>query len=62
MDLGDRTLKVIHTPGHSPGHHQLYVPVTMIGTIEKGFEGLSNEGKLAQGNGIFDFGEFQIHI
>lgn len=115
MDLGDRALKVIHTPGHSPGHccfyepdrkylysgdliyrgcldafypttdpqqffqsvrkvralsvrrilpghHQLYVPVTMIGTIEKGFEGLSNEGKLAQGNGIFEFGEFQIHI
>lgn len=26
MDLGDRTLKVIHTPGHSPGHCCFYEP------------------------------------
>lgn len=115
MDLGNRTLIVIHTPGHSPGHccfyepdrkylysgdliyrgcldtfypttdpqqffqsvrkvqvleikrilpghHQLYVPVTIIGKIKEALSGLSKEGKLTQGNGVFDFGDFQIHI
>lgn len=115
LDLGDRKLTVIHTPGHSPGHccfyepdrkylfsgdliyqgcldafypttdpqlffesvrkighldisrvlpghHQLNIPVDIIGRIENGFSKLSDEGKLKQGNGLFDFGDFQIHI
>lgn len=115
IELGNRKLTVIHTPGHSPGHccfyeaareylysgdliyqgcldafypttdpqqffqsvrkiqklevsrilpghHQLCIPTAMIGEIEKGFCQLSSEGKLIQGNGIFDFGNFQIHI
>lgn len=45
-----------------PGHHKLCIPTTIIDKIEKGFSKLSNEGKLKQGNGIFDFGDFQIHI
>lgn len=45
-----------------PGHHQLSIPVDIIGRIENGFHKLSNEGKLKQGNGVFDFGDFQIHI
>ena len=115
LDLGNRKLMVIHTPGHSPGHccfyesdrkylfsgdliyegsldafypstdpqlflqsvrkiqnlsinrilpghHQLSIPVDIIGRIENGFSKLSDEGKLKQGNGVFDFGDFQIHI
>lgn len=115
IELGNRTLTVIHTPGHSPGHccfyepgrkylysgdliyrgcldafypttdpkqffqsvrkvqvleinrilpghHQLDIPVTIIGKIEESLSGLSIEGKLTQGNGVFDFGDFQIHI
>lgn len=115
MDLGNRKLIAIHTPGHSPGHccfyepdrtylysgdliysgcldafypttdpqqffqsvkkikaleisrilpghHQLCIPITIIGKIEKGFSRLSEEGKLTQGNGVFDFGIFQIHV
>lgn len=115
LDLGNRKLMVIHTPGHSPGHccfyemdreylfsgdliykgcldafypstdpqlffqsvrkiqnlsinrilpghHQLNIPIDIIGRIENGFRKLSNEGKLKQGNGVFDFGDFQIHI
>lgn len=115
IDLGDRKVVVIHTPGHSPGHccfyepdkkylysgdliysgcldafypttdpqqflcsikkvqaleinkilpghHQLCIPNTIISRIEKGFNKISDEGKLKQGNGIFDFGDFQIHI
>lgn len=45
-----------------PGHHQLNIPVDLIDRIEKGFSNLASCGKLEHGNGIFDFGEFQIHI
>lgn len=115
LDLGNRLLRVIHTPGHSPGHccffepekgflysgdlvykgcldafypstdpqlfwqsiriiqslstnrilpahHQLHIPVSLVHNIEKGFSSLAACGKLIQGNGIFDFGDFQIHV
>lgn len=115
IDLGNRTLQVIHTPGHSPGHccfyepdrgwlysgdliykgcldafypttdpllfmhsvekvrklhlekvlpahHQLNIPVSLVDKISKAFDELYYQGKLWQGNGTFDYGEFQIHI
>lgn len=34
----------------------------LIDRIEKGFRELAHKGKLRQGNGVFDFGGFQIHI
>lgn len=45
-----------------PGHHQLGIPVDIISRIENGFSRLSDEGKLKQGNGVFDFEDFQIHV
>lgn len=115
LDLGNRTLQVIHTPGHSPGHccffeqdrgwlysgdliykgcldafypttdpisfmhsvekvkalslerifpahHQLDISVSLIGEIADAFQSLYQQDKLKWGYGIFDFGEFQIHI
>lgn len=115
IDLGNRTLKVIHTPGHSlghccfyeqdrrwlysgvliykgcldsfypttdsvvfmrsvekvklleiksvlPAHHQLNVSISLIDEIANAFQSLYQQGKLWQRNGVFDFGEFQIHI
>lgn len=115
FDLGDRTVEVIHTPGHSPGHlcfydrerkylytgdlvyrgtlyafypttdpldymesiqkirkydvskvlpghHELQIPVSIIEEIHQGFTTLYDEGKLVQGNGVFSFGQIQIHI
>ena len=115
LDLGNRNLTVIHTPGHSPGHccfyeaerkclysgdliykgcldafypttdpqqfyqsvkkigalkidkvlpahHQLSIPVSIIYRIEKAFCELNEQGNLVQGKGVFDFGDFQIHI
>lgn len=115
IDLGHRTLQVLHTPGHSPGHccfyepgrsylysgdliyrgcldafypttdpqlfaasvkkvqrlnisrvlpahHELAIPVDLIDRIDSAFNGLARSGKLKQGSGIFEFGDFQIHI
>ena len=115
ITLGNRRVKVIHTPGHSPGHccfyeiekgylysgdliykgcldmfypttnpklfaqsiskvneldvhrilpghHGLDVPVNMISQIKKAFFDLEKAGELEQGKGIFEFGEFQVHL
>ena len=115
IDLGNRNVQVIHTPGHSPGHicfyerekeylysgdliyqgkldafypttnpydffqsiqkvqqlrikkilpghHKLHIPVELIAEIEQGFKELFQAGKLKQGNGIFEFQNFKIHI
>ena len=115
IDLGNRTLQLIHTPGHSPGHccfyeqdrgwlysgdliykgclyafypttdpqlfynsvkriqkykisrilpghHQLSIPVSMIDKIEGAFAQIERNGNLKQGNGLFEFGDFQIQI
>ena len=45
-----------------PGHHRLNIPVSLIDQIQEAFEHLHRTGKLVQGNGLFDFGDFQIHI
>lgn len=45
-----------------PGHHRLDISPALIGEIESAFCRLSEDGKLRQGGGIFDFGAFQIHI
>lgn len=115
LDLGDRLIQAVHTPGHSPGHccfyepergylfsgdlvykgclyafypttdprlfynsvkrvrklnlarilpghHQLNIPVSLIDEIEAGFAQIEKSSKLKQGSGLFDFGDFQIHI
>ena len=115
LELGGRSVRVIHTPGHSPGHCCFYEPdrkylysgdliyggcldafypttdpilfyqsiqrvrqldiqqilpghysldisVDIIGKIEKAFRKLDFSGQLIHGSGIFDFGDFQIHI
>ena len=115
IHFGNRKLKVIHTPGHSPGHccfyeeekgylfsgdliykgcldafypttdpfafmqsvnkiknlvvkkilpahHQLNICVDFIDDVANAFNGLYRQNKLQQGNGVFDFGDFQIHI
>lgn len=115
LDLGNRLLTVIHTPGHSPGHccfyeqerkylysgdliyrgcldvfypttdpklfrqsvkkvqqldinrilpahHQLTIPVDIVNRIAIAFDSLEDSKQLRQGSGIFDFGDFQIHI
>ncbi len=44
------------------GHHQLSIPVSMIDEIETGFAQIEKNGKLKQGNGLFEFEDFQIQI
>lgn len=115
IDLGSRTLVVVHTPGHSPGHccfyepgrkylysgdlvyrgcldafypttdpqqflqsvtkvraldirrilpghHSLDIAPDIMERIENAFQQLESSGNLVRGSGIFDFGDFQIHI
>jgi len=115
IDLGNRKIKTIHTPGHSPGHccfyeeekgylfsgdliykgcldafypstdpfafmqsvnkiknllirkilpahHQLNICADFIDNVANAFHGLYRQNKLQQGKGVFDFGDFQIHI
>ncbi len=115
IQLGSRELKVVHTPGHSPGHccfyeserkylysgdlvykgcldmyyestdpqlflesikkvksldisrilpghHELTVPVQIIDKIESALGTLFVQEKLQHGSGVFNYGDFQIHI
>lgn len=57
-----RRLKNLRIRKILPGHHQLDVPVSLIGSIEEGFRKLEEKGRLIQGSGMFDFGDFQIHV
>ncbi len=45
-----------------PGHHRLDISSALIAAIDAGFEQIFLADKLKHGGGIFDFGEFQIHI
>ena len=115
FDLGGRTIRVLHTPGHSPGHccfyelekrylysgdlvykgcldafypstdpllfyqsvkrlleldvnrvfpghHDMEIPVSLIGEINECFSQIEQNGQLKQGKGLFDFGDVKIHI
>ncbi len=115
IDLGNRVLTVLHTPGHSPGHCCFYEPArktlytgdliyagcldafypttdpllfrqsvqrlltlevkrllpahhrfpadpSLIARVDRAFSELADKGCLEQGSGLFDFGEFQIHV
>ncbi|MBR2384549.1 MAG: MBL fold metallo-hydrolase, partial [Clostridia bacterium] len=115
IELGNRRLQVLHTPGHSPGHccfyekergylysgdliysgcldafypstnpiefmnsvdkirkldiqkicpshHEINIPIGIVDRIYDAFCEIHSQNKFQHGNGIFDFGDFQIHI
>lgn len=45
-----------------PAHHRLDVPIDIIERVDKAFDDIKRSGKLAHGGGIFDYGDFSIHI
>lgn len=57
-----KKIQVLEIKKILPAHHQLNIPVNIINRIETGFSKLADEGKLKHSGGIFDFGDFQIHI
>lgn len=115
IDLGNRKIEIIHTPGHAPGHicfyeaerqtlytgdliyigtlfmfypstdpvayynsihrltklnikricpahHDLDIPITIIADIDHAFADLKEQNLLKHGSGIFDYGNFQLHL
>ena len=115
IDLGNRKIRVIHTPGHSPGHlcfydeskkylfagdliyegkldayypttnpiqfrnsinkirkldikrifpghHNLNISNDLLEKVSNAFEELYQNGSLKQGNGIYKYEKFSIHI
>ena len=45
-----------------PGHYSPDLPVSFIESVLSAFSQLLLEDKLKQGNGVFDFGDFQLHL
>jgi len=57
-----KRIETLHVDRILPAHHQLVISDDMIRDVAKAFEELEKQGKLKHGEGIFDFGEFQIHF
>ena len=57
-----RTVRSLPVRRAFPGHHRLDIPVSLIDEIDCGFEKLRRGGLLKRGNGVFDFGRFQIRL
>lgn len=45
-----------------PAHHTLDISSDFIKAVDDGFQSIYTQGKLRQGNGIFEFKNFSIHI
>ncbi len=45
-----------------PGHHSLAVGADLLRRAAGAFDSLEKEGPLTHGRGIFDFGDFSIHM
>lgn len=57
-----KKIKNYHINRILPAHYSLKVPTSFICKIDKGFSELYLSNKLKQGNGIFKFNGFSIHI
>lgn len=55
-------VKRLHLEKILSAHHQLDISVSLEDEMANALSELYQRGKLQQGNGVFDFGEFQIHI
>ena len=62
FDLGNRVLQVIHTPGHSPGHHTIDIQPSIIEAISDALSELEKDGKLHHGSGLHFYSDFQIAL
>lgn len=55
-------IRTLHVQKLLPGHHILGVSTNLISEVDDGFQSLNKWGKLQQGNGIFQFKDFSIHV
>ena len=45
-----------------PGHHSLGPSPALAGQVLTALEGLDRKGRLVHGQGILEFGSFQLHL
>ena len=45
-----------------PSHHGLDIPLDIVHRIKDAFDKLNEKGSLHHGSGIYDYGDFKIHI
>ena len=45
-----------------PAHHSLDISTSLVSDIYNGFKEIYESGRLVQGNGVFEFHNFSIHI
>ena len=45
-----------------PAHHKLNVDKNLVNEIWEAFEDIEKKGDLKQGNGIYEYDKFSIHI
>lgn len=45
-----------------PAHHSLDISTSLVSDIYNGFKEIYESGRLVQGNGVFEFQNFSIHI
>lgn len=57
-----KKIKALHPKRIFPGHFELSPAPSIIEAIDQAFTTLDAQGQLKQGNGIFDYEQFSIHI
>lgn len=62
IDIGGRRIEVIHTPGHSPGHHSMDIHPEIMSRMRKEFSRLKKEGRLCHGSGIYEFDDWSVKL
>ena len=55
-------IKTLNVKRILPAHHQLQISNSLPDEVARAFHELYDTNQLKQGAGIFDFGDFQIHI
>ncbi len=54
--------EVLHTPGHSPGHHSLDIELEILIRMREVYRNFKADGKLHHGSRTFDYGDWGVWL